>query len=204
MANFKTHVVVAGVVGAGTAYVMITSGVINFSTGIEITFLTMLGGLLPDVDTGNSRINRMVFVWLICLLEGIYLITELHTLSTKTAYGAAIIAGGIVLARVGFNNFTVHRGIYHSIPVAIASACLIGLILHDNFVAINLSYSILAIFMGFIIHLLLDELYSINIAGMRLKKSFGTALKFRSSELIPTVLAYMVALISLIMVYVQL
>lgn len=60
MANFKTHVVVAGVVGAGTAYVMITSGVINFSTGIEITFLTMLGGLLPDVDAGNSRINRMV------------------------------------------------------------------------------------------------------------------------------------------------
>jgi hypothetical protein len=33
------------------------------------------------------------------------------------------------------------------------------------------------VFIGALIHLLLDELYSIDLEGRRLKKSFGTALK---------------------------
>lgn len=33
-------------------------------------------------------------------------------------------------------------------------------------------------FVGYLVHLLLDEIYSVDITGRRLKASFGTALKF--------------------------
>jgi hypothetical protein len=33
----------------------------------------------------------------------------------------------------------------------------------------------LFVFLGFIVHLLLDEFYSVNLVGMQLKRSFGTA-----------------------------
>jgi hypothetical protein len=35
---------------------------------------------------------------------------------------------------------------------------------------------------GFLTHLILDEIYSIDVHGVRLKKSFGTALKFYSTR----------------------
>jgi 4-amino-4-deoxy-L-arabinose transferase-like glycosyltransferase len=33
------------------------------------------------------------------------------------------------------------------------------------------------VFLGFVLHLVLDELYSVDFMGYRLKRSFGTALK---------------------------
>lgn len=36
----------------------------------------------------------------------------------------------------------------------------------------------LFLFFGSLIHLLLDEIYSVNVFGLKVKKSFGTAIKF--------------------------
>ena len=40
----------------------------------------------------------------------------------------------------------------------------------------------LGLIIGFMSHLLLDEIYSVDVRGVRLKKSFGTALKFVSFD----------------------
>lgn len=52
-----------------------------------------------------------------------------------------------------------------------------------------LSWSIgLMVFIGFITHLLLDELYSVDFMGRRIKRSFGTALKIIDSRyIVPSV-----------------
>src|SRR5262249_50646196 len=55
---------------------------------------------------------------------------------------------------------------YHLFGLATVTSWLIGC-----FVAL-----------GYMIHLLLDEIYSVDITGARIKKSFGTALKFASIE----------------------
>ena len=47
------------------------------------------------------------------------------------------------------------------------------------------------------IHLLLDEIYSVDITGARIKKSFGTALKFASIEELKTSLALGIATVAL-------
>jgi hypothetical protein len=47
------------------------------------------------------------------------------------------------------------------------------------------------LFSGYITHLVLDELYAVNLAGLELKKSFGTALKFINiGGIIPSLIVY--------------
>jgi hypothetical protein len=48
---------------------------------------------------------------------------------------------------------------------------------------------------GYLIHLLLDEIWSVDFEGRRLKKKFGSALSLRSSSIPATLLAYAVLLL---------
>ena len=79
-----------------------------------------------------------------------------------------------------FTKLTVHRGVMHSVPYM----AILGLGLTC------LSYSVLQLplaaswfygaflFGGAIVHLSLDELYSVNLSNMKMKRSSGTAMKF--------------------------
>ncbi|MEE9385570.1 MAG: hypothetical protein V3V08_19345, partial [Nannocystaceae bacterium] len=75
-----------------------------------------------------------------------------------------------------------HRGIVHSVPFAAA----LGL------GTVNLAYRVFQlpvltcwlagafVSFGFVVHLLLDECSSVNLASARMRRSFGTALKLWS------------------------
>lgn len=95
-----------------------------------------------------------------------------------------LVAAAIYLAvRFGvaelFKRFTVHRGMWHSVP-----ACLIaGLIAFLLVSGVNLDvrvFKAVAVMVGFMSHLVLDEIWSFSLKGGRfqIKKSFGTAIKF--------------------------
>jgi hypothetical protein len=92
-----------------------------------------------------------------------------------------------------FHAVTVHRGVIHSIPMA--AACGLGLF-HVTCLVFPVSASVAfwpSLFLsgGYIAHLLLDEAYSVDLRGVRLKRSFGTALKLGSmSNLVGTVVVY--------------
>ena len=79
---------------------------------------------------------------------------------------------------------TTHRGVIHSVP----AAALLGLGTTSAMIHI-LEYSRgfswlagIALALGFVIHLVLDECASVDLAGRRLKRSFGTALKLGSAN----------------------
>ena len=77
-----------------------------------------------------------------------------------------------------FNVISVHRGNTHSLVfILFASAVTVALTFFLSGASILSWVYGLALFVGGLIHLVLDELYSVDIAGVRLKKSFGTALK---------------------------
>ena len=40
----------------------------------------------------------------------------------------------------------------------------------------------MSVFWGYLIHLILDEIYSVDITGRKIKKSFGSALKICSND----------------------
>jgi hypothetical protein len=83
-----------------------------------------------------------------------------------------------------FHRMSYHRGIYHSILAAIFFACLTVAIYHvlgrpDGVAWLAGAF----MFVGYLVHLTLDEIYSVDVMDTRIKASFGTALKFIDRKL---------------------
>ncbi len=87
----------------------------------------------------------------------------------------AAAAAAVQLSLPIFKSLTVHRGIFHSVPaVGIYAAGFFLAAFRYSFEGrLLIAASALAAALS---HLLLDELYSVDLMGARVKKSFGTAL----------------------------
>ncbi len=182
MANFRTHVLGATLAAATFAYAATASGLVDWRGSLVCVACGALGGILPDVDADQSVPTRIIYGALGVAAAA----------ATATAlYGrhpAALVALlallALALVSVGLRRVAkrlcVHRGLVHSIPVAALSGALTATF------AARLAGSDPArawlfgafVCAGFIVHLLLDELFSVDLVNARLKRSFGTALKF--------------------------
>ncbi|MDI1232406.1 MAG: metal-dependent hydrolase [Methylobacter sp.] len=184
MANFNTHLFVASAGSAGAALIATNVHLITNADIPWLVFLGIVGGLLPDIDASNSRPVRLLFN--VLALMGVA--AALHTLKDNYApYLLLLIATGTylfiryVMLNL-FNSLTVHRGVFHSLLAALffglLMTCISYRFLHWDILHAWLNGVFIAF--GFIVHLLLDELYSTNLSNLRMKKSFGTALKLFS------------------------
>ncbi|WP_432741144.1 metal-dependent hydrolase [Methylobacter sp. G7] len=184
MANFNTHLFVASAASAGAALIATNVHLITNADIPWLVFLGIVGGLLPDIDASNSRPVRLLFN--VLALMGVA--AALHTLKDSYApYLLLLIATGTylfiryVMLNL-FNSLTVHRGVFHSLLAALffglLMTCISYRLLHWDILHAWLNGVFIAF--GFIVHLLLDELYSTNLSNLRMKKSFGTALKLFS------------------------
>lgn len=186
MANFHTHLVGAATVGIAANMIVYATGALPhdfFPAGVA---LTTLGGIMPDVDSDHSdsiRIIFNIFAIILSTILALYIMPQYGIL-----IGMGILVAVFLTARFGFlipfRKFTVHRGIFHSIPIALLFAIVTATITNKIFhFSLLIAWgSALMIFVGYITHLLLDELYSVSLSGVRIKKSFGTAFKFFSRE----------------------
>lgn len=183
MANFQTHITTSSVLGV--AY-----GVVGVVLGVPITSavigggLCSLAGMLPDLDSGSGIPVRET-TNLAAAIAPILLLDRFTTMGLGHEE-MVVAAGGVyllirfVVARA-FKNYTVHRGMWHSVPAAFIAAA-IGFMLcscNSNYLQ---WYKAIAVFLGFMSHLVLDELNSLEVrrGRLRIKKSFGTAIKFWS------------------------
>lgn len=182
MANFNTHVSVAFVGSGMTALVLYKAGIV---TGLEYLLCTIvgtLGGLLPDIDLDHSVPARIGFN-VLALLSAFVMVIALSSQLSLASLMAVWLLTYLVMRYGVFNLFsslTAHRGIVHSVPyMAILALILVNACFYGFKYAATLSWALgLFLFTGSMIHLVLDEVYSVNVFGLRLKKSFGTALKF--------------------------
>ncbi|CAH9014935.1 metal-dependent hydrolase [Candidatus Nitrosacidococcus sp. I8] len=199
MANFNTHIAGAMMVsGIGITALMVTR-TFPISTLTAYFILGVIGGILPDIDSKSSIAIRWIFNTL-GIAVGFFGVLYGNIFYHLSILELILIWIGLfILIRYGlaslFTWLTIHRGLIHSIPMGIA----IGL----SFVIISryiLEVPILEawfggifLLIGFITHLLLDELYSVDLRGVRLKRSFGTALSLGSLQApIKTLLLYLV------------
>jgi hypothetical protein len=88
-------------------------------------------------------------------------------------------------------RYTVHRGMFHSLPAAAIFGQLAFLLTCDSDLRIRL-FKAGAVPIGYLSHLVLDELYSLQWyrGRLRLKKSFGTALKMFGHKWWPNLSTY--------------
>lgn len=182
MANFTTHIAVGTIVSGALATLTLAADVIAPENLIPVTMAGVLGSVLPDIDLKESRPSRAMFAGLgiffsFAVLFSIadrYSIVELWVLWLGTL---ALVRYGLHTA---FHHLAVHRGTWHSILAglfcAAATAVVFGNVLDRHAGVAWLAGGFMLI--GYLVHLTLDEVYSVDVADRRLKNSFGTALKF--------------------------
>ncbi|CAK0764542.1 Metal-dependent hydrolase [Gammaproteobacteria bacterium] len=143
--------------------------------------LGAMGGVAPDVDSDGSTPLRISFETL-SLLGASFLMFSLGT-QLSVAELCLVWLTIFLSLRYGlfhaFNRLTVHRGVFHTIPAAFLSGFLTATISHRLGGVASLQSWIAGAFvtLGYLVHLILDEIYSVNLYGAQIKRSFGTALK---------------------------
>ncbi len=184
MANFNTHLSIAIAASMGAALVAVNVHLIATTDMPWLIFLGTLGGLLPDIDASNSRPVKLLFT--VLALMGVAGMLQAFKNDYDPYPLLLIVAGTYLFIRhivfALFNRLTVHRGVFHSVLAAVFFALLMTCISYHflHWSVLHAWLNGLFIALGFIVHLLLDELYSVDLSNARMKNSFGTALKLFS------------------------
>jgi hypothetical protein len=181
MANFSTHLL--GAVGAG----VVATAVLAAADLLPLTSvpagigLVALGGIAPDVDSDNSDAIGLVFGTLGVGLAAPLMVAAVPALGLLVSL--VLVGAAFALVRyalvVPFRLATVHRGRWHSLPTGILLAAALAMFAHRGLHLDPLEAWLLAALfaLGFLAHLVLDELYSVDLANRYIKRSFGSALK---------------------------
>jgi membrane-bound metal-dependent hydrolase YbcI (DUF457 family) len=180
MAGFKTHITTSCVLGGGYAALGAYYG-LPIEAALVAGGLCGIGGMLPDIDsdTGVPVRETMGFA---AAVTPMLLVDRFQHLGLN--YEQMVLAAGVsyLFVRFGFarllKNYTVHRGMFHSIPALLIFTGVAFLLC--GYGNLHLRYFKAAgVFLGVLSHLMLDEIYSVQWIGgrWRFKKSFGTALK---------------------------
>ena len=181
MANFQTHLNVGIVVSAAVTLGLHTTGLIQDDQALPYFVLGVVGSMLPDIDSARSKpVNALFSV----LGAGLAFVMTLPLIDRFPPLELTLIWGGVYLCvRYGFfeifSRLTVHRGIWHS-WLAIAAVTLATVNIASWLWRLPPEPAWLAGLMvgiGYLTHLSLDEIYSVDLFNARLKRSFGTALK---------------------------
>lgn len=193
MAGFRMHITTSSVFGVGYAGAGIFFGM-PIDSCLVAGGLCGVSGMLPDIDSDSGVPIRESMAFAAAVVP-MLLLQRFQQL--QLTHEQMVLAGGSIYFLVRFGasallkRFTVHRGMFHSIPAALIFAGLGFLIFGNQELYLRLFKSG-GVLVGVMSHLLLDEIYSIEWAGarLRLKKSFGTAVKFWGSSMWANISTY--------------
>lgn len=156
--------------------------------------LAAVGGLLPDLDSDSGVPVREMF-GLAAVLVPFMLFPRLQAHGFTPEQILAILFAVYLTVRYGvsylFKKWTVHRGIYHSIPAMLIAGLTVFLLYHSPNMNLRL-YLAAGVMLGFLSHLVLDELCSVDFSGVAIKVNqfAGTALKLKSESWVITLVTY--------------
>ncbi|WMP17790.1 metal-dependent hydrolase [Thiothrix lacustris] len=181
MANFSTHITVAAA-GAGLLSVLcLQVGLADPQEALMLALLGTIGGILPDIDLQHAYPSRIMFSLFGIVAAFMVVFSKKNDLSIVELWGIGLITFGMIRFPIWtvFHQYTHHRGSIHSLVAAVLFMLLTTAFAYHVMEKIPFMAWLfgLFVFLGFILHLLLDELYSVDFMNTRIKRSFGTAFK---------------------------
>lgn len=182
MAAYREHITVSGMLGMAYAFAAVIMFGFSITQSIIAAILTWIAGMLPDLDSESGKPVRELF-GVTSALAPLLLLQHTNRLGISgdramlfslLLYGGVRYGGASLLGKL-----TVHRGMFHSIPALLIAAELTFLSYphSENRVRLLMASGVA---IGFLSHLILDEMYSVGWDGARikLKRSAGSAMKF--------------------------
>ncbi|MCE9630995.1 MAG: metal-dependent hydrolase [Planctomycetia bacterium] len=199
MPGFREHIIGSSMVGAGYGAAAWYLGDMPPMTCALGAGLCAASGMLPDLDSGPGVSLRESVAFAAAIIP----LLMIHRFQQwGLPLEAMILAGVAIYMAVRFGltwlleNHATHRGMLHSLPAAAIAGQVTFLAfsseepLHRYFVASG-------VLLGFLSHLVLDEIWAarLGLFGPKVKKSFGTAMKFAGPELWPNLLSYAIVIV---------
>lgn len=181
MANFATHIGVGTVVSGVMATMTLAADILSPDSLMAVTLAGVLGSVIPDIDLKDSRASRAIFSGLafffaFCVM---FMNAERFSIAELWVLVGVVFLGVRYGAEAAFHRFSYHRGIWHSIIASLLFAFVTAIVFHQ-ILGKHPGVAWLAggfMFVGAITHLILDEVYSVDLMDRRIKTSFGSALK---------------------------
>jgi LexA-binding, inner membrane-associated putative hydrolase len=196
MAGFRMHLGTASVCGVVYGGAAVNPFGYESEEAILAAGLTAVGGMLPDLDSDSGRPIKELFA-LAGAVVPLLLVPRLNNLQLSHEGMLLFLIFAYLSVRYGaawlVSRLTVHRGMFHSIPAMFIAGLLVYLEYGsgDRHIRLLLAGGVMV---GFLSHLVLDEIYSVDFNGVRvkLKSSAGSALKFFSPSLFGTTVCYLI------------
>ncbi|MCH8043261.1 MAG: metal-dependent hydrolase [Planctomycetes bacterium] len=194
MAGFKTHVTVSSTLGIGYAAAGYLAFEMPWPSCVLAGGLCGVAGMMPDLDSASGRPIRESTAFAAAVVP-LLLIDRFQHIGLETE--SMVLAGALIYLLIRFGAgkllkmYAVHRGMFHSIPAALIAGMLGFMICGCTDIDARM-FKGGAVFAGYMSHLMLDEIYSIDWSrGVpRLKKSFGTAIKMWGRSLSANLATY--------------
>jgi hypothetical protein len=182
MAGFRMHVSTSAVLGVGYAGAGHVLYGVPLDTSLVAGAMCGFSGMLPDIDSDYGVPLRETMAFTAAILP---MLLVGHFQQFHLSHDAMILAAVsmYLFVRFGITNmirkYTVHRGMFHSVPACLIFTGLAFLACGTADLPIR-CYKAGGVAAGFMSHLTLDEIYAIEwkVGRWRFKKSFGTAIKF--------------------------
>ncbi|HEY2760921.1 MAG TPA: metal-dependent hydrolase [Pirellulales bacterium] len=194
MAGFKTHITTSTILGIGYGAGAFGYYHLPATTCVLAGGLCGVSGMLPDLDSGPGRPLRESMAFAAAVVP-MAMVDRFRAMGLDLE--SIVLLGGAIYLLIRFGmaalmrHYSVHRGMFHSLPAAAIAAEVVFLVFEKD--QTMLRYFVAgAVLLGFMSHLILDEIWSIEFRrGLpHLKSSFGTAMKFWGPAMGPNILTY--------------
>jgi hypothetical protein len=196
MASYRGHLAFAGTLGVAYGSLSFFQWGYDWGPAFMAAGLTTLGGLLPDLDSDSGVPVRELFgvsaaVVPFLLFRSVYELRGYSLEQTVVILAVIYLFIRYVLSRM-FKRWTVHRGMFHSIPALLIAGLSTYLLYPGDSPHLRL-FLAGAVMLGFLSHLVLDEIYSVDFMGahLHLNKYAGSAVKFVSRSWSATLTTYL-------------
>ncbi len=186
MASLTTHVTVSAVVAGMAASAYLGAGMVTPTQAFLLWGAGTLGGILPDLDADHSEAVRVIFGATGILAGALTVVLAAGRTSILAMWALFALVYGLIrypLRRL-FARGTRHRGAFHSLTAALfcGAIAVIGMARGPGASGAFSWLFGIAVSAGFTLHLVLDELSSVDLVRVRVKGSFGSALKLMDRD----------------------
>lgn len=186
MANFRTHIGVGVVASGMLATLTMASSLVPSNDLIKLALVGTIGSVLPDIDLQNSRASQAMFSALAMFVAFTLLFNFAwqYSIAEMWIVWVGVFVAIRYLGHNMFHKFAVHRGIFHSVIAGVFFAFVTAIIFWNCYGTDPAIAWLAGAFMlfGYLVHLALDEIYSVDFNNNRVKRSFGTAMKLIDSR----------------------
>lgn len=143
--------------------------------------VTFAASLAPDLDARASIPARWLWDGLAVFAAGWWIFSVPLVQSSAPRLFIAALSGLLIrgpISRLVMKK-TRHRGLFHTVQAALLVGCACGDAAYrwGDATAIERLWIAGAGLAGFLLHLVLDEAFSVDLSNRRLRRSFGSALK---------------------------